>query len=153
MQYNTPETRGVLHAKNLLTLINIRFFKMTPKQLKLVRVLLFKEGIPHEEENMAIQYTEGRSTDLLDLTHVETQELIKALNGQSPSHAMVNKILSMAHEMRWKLADGKIDMERVNAWCEKYTTSHQPLNKIPKKELPTVVTVFTKMYNEYLKAI
>lgn len=133
--------------------VNIEFFKMTEKQKKLVRVLLFKEGIATEEENMALQFSEGRTNSLDDLTHSETQALIVELNGKSPADAMRNKILSMAHEMQWKLPSGKIDMERVDAWCIKYTAAHQPFNEINDKHLPKVVSVFTKMYNEFLKAV
>lgn len=127
--------------------------KMTDKQIKLVRVLLFKEGIPNEEPYMALKFSEGRTSDLASLNYKETQALIEDLNGKSEKDKMTNKILSMAHELHWKLPNGKVDMDKVNAWCIKYTSSHKPLNEISIKDLPKVVSIFQKMYKEFLNTI
>ncbi len=100
-----------------------------------------------------MQYTNGRTTHLTDMTHAETNALIDSLIGKSDKDAMVGKILSMAHEMGWELSSGKVDMRRVNAWCEKYTKQKRPLDKIPYEDLPAVVTTFEKVYLSFLKGI
>lgn len=126
---------------------------MTEKQVKYVRVLLYKEGIPTEEINMAHRFSNGRATRLEDLNHKETQALIEELNGVSKKDKMVNKILSMAHEMRWELPDGRVDIKKIDAWCVKHTAPHKPLNDISLKELPKVVSVFEKLYKRFLESI
>lgn len=126
---------------------------MTPKQVKYVRVLLYKEGIPHEEINMAHRFSNGRSAKLEDLSHKETQALIEELNGIDKKDKMVNKILAMAHEMRWEKKGGSVDVERIDNWCLKYTDEKKKLNAFTIKELPKLVSVFQKMYEDFLKAI
>lgn len=126
---------------------------MTTAQIKYVRGLLARNGIMDMKEQLVSQYTNGRSTHLSDMTYQETQELINSLNGESKRSRMVRKIISMAHEMLWEDENGKADMERINAWCEKYTAKHKPLNQIKTDELPAVVTTFTKVYKSFLKGI
>ncbi len=126
---------------------------MTPKQIKYVRVLLYREGIPAEEEDMAFSFSNERTTKLEELTQGETQALIEDLNGKSPKDKMTAKILSLAHEMHWKKPCGKIDMKRINDWCMKSTSFHRPLDQLTDKELPKVVTVFEIMYKSFLKSI
>jgi len=126
---------------------------MTTAQIKYVRGLLAKNGIMDMKEQLVSQYTNGRSTDLSDMNYQETQELINNLKGDDKRGRMVRKMLSMAHEMLWETPEGKADMERINAWCEKYTEQHKKLDDLKTDELPAVVTTFTKVYKSFLKGI
>jgi hypothetical protein len=126
---------------------------MTPKQIIFVNRLLEREGLSFSSDDFAAVYSNGRTTNLADLTHKETQALISEFTEQSPQSKMKRKILSMAHEMRWEDAAGKVDMPRLNAWCKKHTPSHTDFNGIPVKELSTVVSVYEKMYHEFLKRL
>lgn len=126
---------------------------MTTKQIKFVRVLLYKEGISCAENDMALQFSNNRTKELKDLTPAETQALIEDLNGKSPKDKMVAKILSMAHEMKWKLPNGKVDMERINNWCIKHTSYHKPLDKLTPTELGKVVSIYQKIYKTFLKSL
>lgn len=126
---------------------------MTTAQIKYVRGLLSKAGLSEQKDEIVYEYTDGRTTHLTDMNQTETAALIKALSGKSKKDAMVGKILSMAHEMGWELPDGKVDMKRINAWCEKYTKQKKALDQIPVNELPAVVTVFEKVYMSFLKGI
>ncbi len=126
---------------------------MTELQVKFVRSLLYREGIPFMEKEIAEQFSDHTTTELKDFTHVQTKALIAHLAGRTSTDVMCGKILSMAHEMRWELPSGKVDMPRLNAWCIKYTPAHKPLNKIPESQLPKVVSVFEKMYKTYLKSL
>jgi len=98
---------------------------MTTAQIKYVRGLLAKNGI-------------------MDINN---------LKGDDKRGRMVRKMLSMAHEMLWETPEGKADMERINAWCEKYTEQHKKLDDLKTDELPAVVTTFTKVYKSFLKGI
>jgi hypothetical protein len=126
---------------------------MTELQVKYVRNLLYREGISFMEKELAEHFSCHRTNVLEDLNHAETKAIIEHLAGKTAKDTMTGKILSMAHEMRWELPDGKIDMKRLNAWCVKYTAAHVPLNKIPTNQLSKVVSVFEKMYKTYLKSI
>ena len=126
---------------------------MTPRQVEFVKRLLFKEGISFLENEYALKFSNGRTSVLEELTHTETQNLIAEFKEASPKEKMQGKILSMAHEMRWELPNGKVDMERLNKWCVKSTKAHKPFNQIPEEDLSKVVSVFEKMYKSFLKSL
>lgn len=131
---------------------------MTTAQIRLVRGLLAKAGLTDQKEEIAFDYSNGRSTGLTDLNYSETKALIKFLNSQLnqkqlKKDKMVNKILSLAHEMRWELPSGKIDMKHVNDFCLTRTAEKKPLNKFSLEELPALVTIFEKVYISFIKSI
>jgi hypothetical protein len=126
---------------------------MTPKQYNLALGLLSREGLAFAQEDLAYEYSNGRTRSLEKLDYRETQNLFAQLRQPSPKDKMKRKILSMAHEMRWELGSGKVDMVRLNAWCVKHTPSHTVFNSIPVKDLPKVVSIYEKMYNEFLKRL
>ena len=66
---------------------------------------------------------------------------------------MKRKILSMAHELRWETPEGKVDIARLDAWCVKYTPTHCEFNAISIEDLPTVVSIYEKMYKRFLKQL
>ena len=126
---------------------------MTKKQVKYIRVLLSKEGVSAMENDFALEFSHGRTNKMIMLNHKETQNLIESFVGKSPKDKMQGKIMSMAHEMRWELKSGKVDIERLSAWCEKHTPYKKPFDKLTAEELPKVVGIFEKVYESYLKAL
>jgi hypothetical protein len=126
---------------------------MTPKQLIFVNRLLQRQGLSFAISDYALVYSNGRTTNLASLTHKETQALISEFTDPSPQSKMKRKILSMAHEMRWETQEGKVDIPRLDAWCKKYTPSHCDFNSIPLKDLSIAVSIYEKMYNEFLKRL
>lgn len=104
-------------------------------------------------------YSDGRTTRISQLSITEATALIKMLTGtgqqdkETPANKMRGKILSMGHEMFWKLPSGKIDMPRINAFCIKSGYLHKKLNDYTESELPTLVTQFEKVYSDYLNKV
>lgn len=129
---------------------------MTEKQKKYVRQLLNREGLAFMEEALCLEFSAGAYKDLGFLSQHQTQALITHIQEgapKTPKQKMVGKILSMAHELRWELPNGKVDMDRLNAWCIKYNPHKKPLNALTEQELPSVVSVFERMYKGYLKTV
>lgn len=126
---------------------------MTIKQLQYVHKLLMREGISFMAEDLALEYSNHRTNKLQDLFYHETQQLISFLAGPSSKSKMQRKILSMAHEMRWEHPNGKVNIEKLDAWCVKHTPHHKPFNKLTEHELPLVVSIFEKMYKTHLNSI
>lgn len=128
---------------------------MTPKQAKYVRLLFTWDGVSSLENEYALQFSNGRTDVLENLTHSETQAIIAEFSERSPSPAdkMKGKILSMMHEMRWELPNGKVDIPRLNAWLIKHTPYHKQFDRLKEAELPIVVSLFEKMYKSFLKAV
>lgn len=133
--------------------------KITPDQLKIIHVLLNKNGLIEHKAEIIHEYSHGRCTSSRSLSFTEAKALIAHLNtyGNNDSsykqHQCKLKILSMAHELGWQLSASKIDMERVNAWCIKYGHQHCKLDKYPADDLPMLVTQFEKMYSQYINKL
>lgn len=125
------------------------------QQIIKAKVQLRKLGLDSEE--MALTYSDGRTTHISGLYGGEAAELIQYLSAslnepETPKERMKRKILSMAHELGWKFR-GKVDLRRVNGWCEKYGYLGKPLKAYTESELPALVTQFEKMYAKELKSI
>lgn len=134
----------------------------------MVRMVLRNVGIVEEADKAATiqEWTEGRTTHISELTHQEVNRLVTSYQGENGRSKMIGKILSLAHEMGWHSPSGlrpppqgednskpKVDMERVNAWCRKYSPEHKDLDKIPTHQLGKVVTIFQKVYMDFLKGL
>lgn len=65
--------------------------------------------------------------------------------GEDKANRMRRKCISICHEMGWKLENGKIDMRRVDEFCEKRGHGHKKLNFYSEKELPMLITQFEKL--------
>ncbi len=139
---------------------------ITTKQLIKIKTLMSRKKLLDYSEDMALSYSEGRTTHISELHYREALGLILYLEDPpetSPKGSelhtskakMQRKILSMAHEMGWKTpaSGGKIDMSRVNNWCEQYGHRHKPLNLYTAAELPQLVTQFEQMYKKRLEAL
>ena len=66
---------------------------------------------------------------------------------------MRKKILSKAHDMKWELKGGKIDMARVEQWCTEQGPYKKAFNKHNAKELAILVSVFTNVYKHFMSKI
>lgn len=75
---------------------------------------------------------------------------------------MVRKLLSMGYDYfripaevpgsRWKLCMDKLDEWFINSGHAPYTL-HKPVNSFTHDQLTLAVTIFTKVYNEYLRKL
>lgn len=129
---------------------------MTSKQIKFVWGLLHRAGLKEEKEKLVWEFSEGRTTSLNEMNQEETQELINALLGEDKSTSrqkQLRKVFSQMHEMGWELTDGKVDIDRLNAWAVKYSPLHKPVDQYKENELPQLVTAFGKMYQSFLEGL
>lgn len=108
--------------------------------------------------DMVYSCTAGRVERTRDTTSAEAADIIEYLVRQSdlPPSArdkMKRKILSLAHEMRWELPNGSVDMVRVDNWCIRFSGKEKGLDDFSYNELPALVTQFEKVYRDFLKGI
>lgn len=110
-----------------------------------------------DKEVMILGFTGGRSSSRSDLTFLEAKKLIQHLKQTDPNEPaadkMRKKIISLAHEMHWKLPSGKADMKRIDEWAKKYGYKHKSLDNYSYKELPTLVSQFENMYKGFLNKL
>lgn len=121
-------------------------------QLKAIYTLLKMAGLADFKEDIITGYSNGRTSSVRDLNTTEAADVIEHLQnlvsgGENKiasiaESKMKNKILAMAHEMGWEKPGGKIDMQRVNNWCTKWSSKKKKLDEYSLKELPKLVSQF-----------
>jgi hypothetical protein len=134
----------------------------TNSQIQIIQTLITKTGNRDIKEEIILGFTEGRSKSIKDLSEKATKDLIKHLKELDPDErsadTMRKKIISMAHELNWRLPleAGKaprVDMRRLDAWLQKYSYLHKKLDSYTYDELPKLVTQFESVYQKFLASL
>lgn len=118
-----------------------------------IHILLKERKLTAQKEDLVHSFTGGRSTSARDLTHQEASQMIAYLSNDQDApvrlqiekqrgDAMKAKVISMAHQLGWKLPTGKINMDAVNKWCREYGRFKKELDDHTYKELAALVTQF-----------
>ena len=131
--------------------------------------LIHKLNLTQQKATMIGGATKGRTESSAKLYQHEATELIKQLQNMQPVQPVQQwkakpgeqqrrKIIAIAYNMGWEIPNPKggkpkADMNRINDWCIKFGFGHKKLNDYTESELPTLVSVFEKVYKEYLNAI
>lgn len=127
-------------------------------QHKAIAVLLKKLNFLEQRADLIHVYTNGRSRSGADLKSSEAADLIRYLKSLDPeekaAEQMRRKIIAYAHEMKW-YAEGsnKVDMVRLDNWCQKFSIRKKKLNQYLYNELPQLVTQFEEVYKSFLKGL
>lgn len=128
-----------------------------------LRTIISKQGLSEEEkEDLVYNATNGRTTSIREMHTAEAIALREALNGKpeqpyeiGKKRRMKRQILALVHEMGWQYEteEGKlkVDMKRVNAYCESRGYLKKPFDDYTEKELPRLVAQFKKMHKNYLQ--
>lgn len=132
--------------------------KATHKEHKAIGALLKKLNIQDQRAELIYVYTGGRSRSGSGLQSGEAADLIKYLKTLDPDEKMAErmrrKIIAYAHEMKWyKPGSEKVDMERLDNWCMKFSYLKKKLNQYLYRELPALITQFESVYASFLKSI
>lgn len=133
----------------------------THQQLKFIFMMIRKLHLSDDDRKaMVHSITNGRSQSCADLSFAEARELCRVLNQAATNRkdrdkmeAMRKKIISCFHQINYRLPGGKIDMERVNEWIQKYGYLHKPLNHYTYPELPRLVSQVEIMRDKFLNQI
>lgn len=100
--------------------------------------------------------TDNRTGSARELTDAELQKAVDHLSQYrpkpKPGDKMRKAIISMAHEMGWRVA-GKADMQRINNWCVASGKFHKRLNDHSLTELTALVSQFKIVYEKHLKTL
>jgi len=128
------------------------------EQLKAIYTLLKKNHIGDEKESIVSAFTANRTKHVSEMYGKEAAALIGHLKSLDVtdvrSEKMRNKILSMAHEMNWRIkGTEKVNMEHVNNWCKTYGYGKKSLDEYQYNELPRLVTQFEEVYKSHIKSI
>jgi hypothetical protein len=105
----------------------------------------------------AYRASNGRTESTKALTENEAKIILAELEQKFPvrdgADVMRKKIISFAHQMFWELPGGKADMKRINNWCVEKGPYQKKLNDHTVKELTILVSVFKKIYKDFMDRI
>lgn len=125
----------------------------TAEQHKVLFGLLHRLNWLHYRQDLAIQYSNGRTESTKELYFKECQTLINYLKievnkpqgSKEPTQLekMRKKFFYYCHELKWK-KKGKLDYERINNWLLKFSYLKKPLNNYKNKLLQQIENVLKK---------
>ncbi|GGG33273.1 phage protein GemA/Gp16 family protein [Hymenobacter glacieicola] len=135
-----------------------------PWQNKYLHKLLNDLDLMDVKKELVASFSGKGSESSKDLHYTEADSLIKYLERQSSgalptpeeeeaSDKMRRKILSLAHEMQWELDNGKVDMARVNAWCQSKGFGKKVLNDYNHDQLTKLVSQFKIVHKKHLQEL
>ncbi|MCX8018918.1 MAG: regulatory protein GemA [Chitinophagaceae bacterium] len=129
---------------------------ITTQRNRTLHALLHATCLMSQKANLVLGISGGRTEKSSELTDTEARELCDYLRRQLPqgstpekANTMRRKIIAMAHQMGWKTPDGRADMQRINHWCSQQW-GKKPLNGYTLHELPKLVSIFEKVYIQFL---
>lgn len=109
------------------------------------------------KELMVLEATGGRTYSIRQMRTIEAITLIKSLRGEGDQfevddkkQRMKRQILALCHEMGWEHENGKVDMDRINRYCEGRGYIKQPFDAYTTAQLPKLVAQFKAMHKNYL---
>jgi hypothetical protein len=124
--------------------------------LQLIAALNAAKQYPRRHDYV-YRATNGRTESTKEVTEREAGIIITELQTRfgikDEADTMRKKIISLAHQMFWELPGGKADMKRINNWCVDKGPYKKTLNTHTVKELPVLVSVFEKIYKEYMNKL
>jgi len=131
--------------------------KPNEKDFKRMMAMLTKHGLQGRRHAFCWEFSQGRTESSKELYNDEVLAIINAIENhfqiEDKADVMRKKIIALAHDMHWQLSSGKADMQRVNNWCIEKGPYKKALNKHTIKELSTLVSVFEKVYKDYMKKL
>ena len=129
---------------------------ITAGQIKCIKVLFGKLNIEHQDA-LVLGHSPYSGGKVSQMGGKEATELIRYLKSQDPeekkAEVMRRKLLALAHQIKWEVDGGKVDMKRVDAWCKKYGHKKKALNAYTYAELPMLVSQFEENVKHVLKTV
>ena len=135
------------------------------KIFKHLMAMLTKTKLQGRRHAICWEYSNGRTESSKELSNTEMLTIIhdleKGFKELDRCDVMRKKIISMAHEMGWRVKSQdvrsksqdikpKIDIQRVDNWCVKYGAYHKGLNAHNYTELVHLLSQFEQFYQSFL---
>ncbi len=128
---------------------------ITPKQLKMIHVLLNKFGLAGQKENIILRFSEGRTGSCRELTLDEAKQLITFLLDTDEKKRIIKGIWHLSYMMGIiygeSFEDGKMNAATLNMFCKSRGTVKKDIDKQELSELKRTHRQFERMYKSYLE--
>jgi hypothetical protein len=130
----------------------------TKQQVIAINTALHYKNLMGHKAEIIDAVTNGRTSSSKELTYDEAYALLQDLNKDNVTadegKRMRNNIIAMAHEIGWiKKKNGKNDYRKLDTWMKESSYLKKKLYDYSYKELPTLVTVFKKIYLSALNKV
>jgi ABC-type phosphate transport system auxiliary subunit len=128
--------------------------KRDPKLHKKLFALLKALNIMHLREELARQFSDGRTVHVLELSDQEFKALVNKLSWQQeqqkPKHSskQYKKLLAVAANLGWTTEAG-IDFQHLQSWIDKYGAAKKPISKLSDQEMRMLVTQLEKVLKDH----
>lgn len=105
----------------------------------------------HYREDLALQYSGGRTAKTSELTISECNALIQKLQEEAATRVpeskkkMLSKFFSICHRLGWETESGKLDYTRIDNWLKKYSIQKKGINDYSTSELPKLLSQIEKL--------
>ena len=132
--------------------------QITKQQITALHAALHGKNLLGKKAEIVEAVTNGRTSSSKELTAAEAYALLADLNKKTvvpdPGKKMRGNIIAMAHEIGMiKKVNGRDDYSRLDAWMLNNSYLKKKLFAYTYKELPTLVTVFKKVYLSALNKV
>lgn len=131
---------------------------INPNQNRLIHALLNELGMREQKAALVLVHTNGRTDKSSEMGVEEAQSLINTLNAKKSTIVWTKakeiseksadrqrkKVLAICYQLGWTI-DGKLDWDKINAFCEKRGTLKKKLNEYTATELPKLISQFEKL--------
>ena len=118
--------------------------KISKDQKTLFYTLIQNNGLREHKEDMVLQYTDGRTSHVSDMTQEEFTALIKVLKESDPADRMRKKIWAIAYDLKWiypgDATEMKMNAAKLNAFFRTRGVVKKELFKMSKVELTKAVS-------------
>lgn len=127
--------------------------KITSAQIKMIQGLYRTTSLVSQKANILSGYGVEHTNELSFKDAKHLIEYLKSLiiDTKEKANQMRRKILAMAHRLQWEHEDGRVNIERVDNWCNHSGYLKKPLNQYSYDELPKLVSQFKEVYKSYIR--
>lgn len=118
----------------------------TDEQHKRLFGLLKHLGWIHYREDLALQYSNGRTKKTSQLTQFECAALIERLQNEADLRVppkqkkMLSKFFAICHKLGWQTDGEQLDYTRIDNWLRKYSYLKKGINDYEEDELPKLIS-------------
>lgn len=111
-----------------------------------------------DHHDVVADFTAGRTRSLRELSPAELkmlearmEQMVEPLN--AGANRMRRKVIAILAAHGMTTAEGRPDMDHINAWCNKYGFGHKALNHYSNAELPRLVAQAEGVMKSDIKAV
>lgn len=123
---------------------------ITRQQKTLFYTLISNNGLREMKDDLVLQYSEGRTSHVSELSQSEFQALIKTLQSSDPTVRMRRKLFAIAYSLGWLVKDAdeaerKVNTAALNLFFKHKGVVKKEVGKMNRAELARAISQLEKI--------